>query len=530
MFKPLNRIIGSNWFFLSLLGFAVLLPLSQALVSIFAGVVLFTALVEDSWQNKIQRLRQNKILLLIPAVYLIYLSSAVLSGQLTHSLYDLKKNLFFLVIPVAIIFGKEISAAQKRLLLYSFSSSVFISTIIAFVNWKLTSSQGNFEVHRISLISHIRFSFQLLLAFWFMLLSLRENYPNLKWNQRLLLAGFAVYFISFLLFQQSLTGLIAFMTSSVFYIIYVIFQTSFKKRIIYFSLLVLLLAIPAAYVSWIIIKFYNIEDINRQTLDKTTKTGNVYYHDFQNPMVENGHYVYLYINEKETRQEWNKISEFKYDSIGKNGYTIRSTLFRYLTSKGLRKDAEGVHALTRQDVANVENGIANVIYQKKFSLYPRIYQTVWEYYIYSKTGYANHQSFSQRLEFAKAAITIIKQHPWFGVGTANWKEAFRNAYVANNSRLDESLYASSHNQYLNYMVKFGIIGFLLVMVLLIYPVIRTRRYHDLFFAVFLVYMFFVNFADSNFESHMGSSFFVFFYCLFLIGDGIHYLRLKPNTK
>ena len=38
---------------------------------------------------------------------------------------------------------------------------------------------------------------------------------------------------------------------------------------------------------------------------------------------------------------------------------------RYLTSKGLQKDAAGVKALTQQDIRNVENGIANVVFQGK---------------------------------------------------------------------------------------------------------------------------------------------------------------------
>ena len=204
-----------------------------------------------------------------------------------------------------------------------------------------------------------------------------------------------------------------------------------------------------------------------------------------------------------------------------------STLIRYLTSKELRKDAKGVLALSEQDIQSIESGIANVIFQeKKYSLYPRLYQTVWEYYVYSETGYADNQSFSQRIEFSKAAISIIKQNFWFGVGPVNWQTEFKKAFIANNSKLSEERYASSHNQYLNYLVKFGIIGFMLILFFLIYPVVKTHRYRDPLFLIFLVFLFFANFADSNFESHMGSSFFVFFYCLFLISDGINYIKIE----
>jgi O-antigen ligase len=212
-----------------------------------------------------------------------------------------------------------------------------------------------------------------------------------------------------------------------------------------------------------------------------------------------------------------------------SGFPLYTTLYRYLTSKGLRKDAEGIKALTDTDIQNIENGVTNVIFQqKKYSLYPRIYQTVWEYYMYSVTGDPSYQSFSQRIEFTKAAVAIIKDNPWFGVGAGNWKEEFKNTYIKNKSKLKEGLYASSHNQYLNYMVKFGITGFIIIMFLIIFPVVKTRAYNDLLFLIFLVFLFFANFADSNFESHMGSSFFIFFYCLFIIQPNSSYLNLSEK--
>jgi hypothetical protein len=229
------------------------------------------------------------------------------------------------------------------------------------------------------------------------------------------------------------------------------------------------------------------------------------------------------------REEWNKISTKKYDDLLPNGYPLYSILIRYLTSKGLKKDAEGIKSLTVQDIKNVENGISNIIFQKKkYTLYPRIYQTVWEYYMYSKTGNPSYQSFSQRIEYSKAALTIIKKHFWFGVGAGNWKEEFNKAYISNKSKLDESLYASSHNQYLNYMVKFGFTGLMIILFFIVYPVIKNKKYNDPLFMIFLVFLFFANFADSNFETHMGSSFFLFFYCLFVVYENESYLILPEN--
>ena len=530
MKKFLTEIFDSNWFFLSVLLFAVALPLSQALVSIAAGFMLGISIIEDTWDNKLFRIKKNKAILFIPAIFLMYFLGALFSNNWSESLYDIRKSMFFLILPFAFLLGKDITTRQKRFLFYTFSVAIFVSTLVAFFNWKFSANAETFSVHNVSLISHIRFSFQLILAFWFYIIIIQKNYSELNISKIVLSLIVALYFLSFLLFQQSLTGIISFITSSVFFVFLIIFKVRKTYRLFLLGFTVIIVCLPIGYVLFVINRFYDFENVDQANIDKVTAEGNTYQHYFDNPMVENGRYVYLYVCEKELREEWNKHSEIKYDSIGTNGYPVKATLLRYLTSKGLRKDASGVKALSQKDISNVENGIANVIFEKEhLSLYPRVYQTIWEYYVYSKTGYANNQSLSQRIEYAKAALTIIKNHFWFGVGPGNWREEFKKAYQVNHSSLDEKMYASAHNQYLNYMVKFGVVGFLFILFFLIYPIIKTHRYTDYLFLIFLVFMFFSNFADSNLESHMGSSFFVFFYCIFMIGE-MDYLTIPCQKR
>jgi hypothetical protein len=528
MIKILLQKLDITWFSISLLCFVLVLPFSQALVSIFGGIILFTALVEDSWSNKLNRLKQNRILLFIPGIFLIYLLSFIISYKPGNSLYDLQKTLFFFVIPFAFILGKPINPFQKRFLFYAFAISIFVATVVALINWFIKSEPTNFGMHKISLISHIRFSFQLILIFWFLVILFQKNKERLNKFIKAGLLLVANYFLFFLFFQQSLTGLIA-LGASILFAVYLLIQTQTKYRGILFFILAGFVLVPLFYGLWIVNSFYEIEKINPETIEKTTVLGNTYEHDFENPAVENGRYTFLYVCHDEMREEWNKISNQKYDDLLSNGYPLYSTLIRYLTSKGLKKDAEGIKSLSAQDIQNVENGISNVIFQKKkYTLYPRIYQTVWEFYMYSETGNPSYQSFSQRIEFTKAALTIIKENFWFGVGAGNWKDEFKKAYISNNSKLEESLYASSHNQYLNYMVKFGFIGLLVILVFIIYPVIKSKSYRDPLFMIFLFFLIFANFADSNFETHMGSSFFLFFYCLFVVYDNDSYLILPDK--
>lgn len=526
MIKTFTQKIEFSWFFLSLLGFVLVLPFSQALVSIFGGVILFVALVEDNWKSKFDRLKQNRILLFIPGIYCIYLLSFVISYKTGNSIYDLQKSLFFFVIPIAFMFGKTLSSYQKRFLFYSFALAIFVATMVALINWSLRKGSTDFEVHKISLISHIRFSFQLILIFWFLIILVQKNYKSLALKSLAGMLILAFYLLSFLFFQQSLTGLIAF-GSSVIFAIYLLIHSQTRYRIILQTMLFGAILIPVLYVFLVAKSFYRFEKVDKVSIDKETSQGNFYLHDFENKAVENGHYTYLYVCHDEMREEWNKVSKINYDEIRPSGYPLYVTLIRYLTSKGLRKDADGIKSLTSQDISNIENGVANYIfYEKKYTLYPRIYQSVWEFYMYSSTGDPSYQSFSQRIEFAKAAVTIIKKNFWFGVGAGNWKEEFKNTYISSNSKLDQSLYASSHNQYLNYMVKFGFLGFITIMLFIIYPVVKTKSYRDPLFLIFLVFLFFANFADSNFETHMGSSFFLFFYCIFVIGNNSSYLVIS----
>lgn len=529
MIKTSTWKINFSWFYLSLVGFVLVLPFSQALVSIFGGIVLGVALLEDNWKNKIKRFKGNKILLFIPGIFLIYVFSFIFFYKNGNSPYDLQKSLFFLIIPTAFMLGKPFDSNQKRLLFYAFATAVFVSSLIAILNWILRNDTADFEVHKISLISHIRFSFQLILIFWFFVILVQKNYKVLNIKSIAVVLFFAFYFLAFMFFQQSLTGIIAFGASFFFFIIYYIFQIQKKFRIVLLSVLLGVIVVSFMYVGWIIYSFYDIEKVNKETIDKTTALGNYYLHDFDNLAVENGNYTYLYICHDEMRTEWNKIATVKYDEIGSNGFPLYATLIRYLTSKGLRKDAGGIKSLMPADIRNIENGVSNVIFQdKKYSLYPRIYQTVWEFYMYSITGNPSYQSFSQRIEYSKAAISIIKKNFWFGVGAGNWKEEFKRTYIRNNSKLEEGLYASSHNQYLNYMVKFGIVGLIAIMFFITYPIIKTQSYKDQLFLIFLIFLFFANFSDSNFESHMGSSFFLFFYCLFLIQPNDLYLKLEEK--
>jgi len=106
-------------------------------------------------------------------------------------------------------------------------------------------------------------------------------------------------------------------------------------------------------------KFHEIKEVDYGKLPYVTKNNNDYYHDKKSRLTENGNLVWIYIQHKEMKKEWNKKSWRPYDSLDYKGNQLCFTLIRYLASKGLTRDSVGVNQLSDEDVKNVENGFAN---------------------------------------------------------------------------------------------------------------------------------------------------------------------------
>jgi hypothetical protein len=510
--------LRENVFFFGLLLFVALLPFSEAFVSIISGFLLLQALVLFSWKHYSIPHGSWKNLLLITSVFFVYLLGVIFTKDLHFAAYELKKIVFWIVIPVALFISPSLSRKKFLFLMFFFCFSVFIASLAGIIKLQFSEYYHVTDFRKIILISHIRFSFQIGLAIiiltWMLISKAKIPFIGCKpWILILLLA----WMIYFLVLLKSITGIIAFSVTLLVFILFLIAHVNNQKiKIFLFFAFIVLLFTPILYVSRIWYDFYNSEQLDPQTVEKLTPSGNPYSFDFSSKERENGHWVNAFLCETELRKEWNKMSFCQYDSLDKQGYPYSATLIRYLTSKGLKKDSMGVCQLTHKDIRAIENGFANHIYiDRTFSLYPRIYQTIWELDVYFRVGDPNFQSVSQRIEFVRASLVLIKKNPWLGIGTGNWKICYGEAYRQMNSKLYPENQGPSHNQYLNYLVKFGLFGFLFIFSAILVPVFTEGHKKNLFFWLFLVFMAIANFGDANLETHMGLSFFCFFYALFL---------------
>jgi O-antigen ligase len=510
--------LRENVFFIVLLIYVAFLPFSEALVSISAGLLLFQSLVLTSWKHPSVKSENSISLFMILSIFLIYVVGMINTEDFSFALYELRKVSFWIVLPLAFFLSPRLPAKKIQQVLLLFCLAVFAASVVAIVRLIFSDNFQIDDFREITMISHIRYSFQVVLSIILTGYFVFQNDKQLqvKISRGVLVTSFG-WLIGFLFILKSITGIVAFLGTLGVLLLLVIFRI--KKPLLKVSLLfllVLLIVVPVFYVVRVWNQFYDIEKLNPHNVQKYTASGNPYYFDFSATEKENGNWVNAYINREELRKEWNKRSEAKFDSLDENGYSYRSTLIRYLTSKGLRKDSAGVSQLTESDISAIENGIANHIYvDRGFSVYPRVYETIWELDRYLNSGNPNDQSFSQRIEFIKASLLLIKKNFWLGIGTGNWKIDYANAYDEMNSKLKPENQWASHNQYLNYMVKFGIIGFIYIFSMLLVPIFREGHQKNLIFWLFLISISIANLGDANFETHMGLSFFCFFYCLFL---------------
>jgi hypothetical protein len=251
-----------------------------------------------------------------------------------------------------------------------------------------------------------------------------------------------------------------------------------------------------------------------------TSKGNIYTHDTLSYLVENGRYPGLYVCDTELHDSWNGRSKMNYDGQDAMGHELKTTLIRYLNSRGYRKDAEGMKQLSDGDIRNIEKGIANYFYSKKFNPNSRIYKMLWEFQVMKKGGGPGGTSFVQRLEFWKAAAGIIRENFWTGVGTGDMDEAFTLQYEKTNSKLAPEFRLRSHNQFLAIFTAFGFIGFLWFVFTLIYPPYRLKAFNNYRYLAFFCIIVLSMLTEDTLETQMGVTFYAFFnsFLLFLNKD------------
>ena len=210
-------------------------------------------------------------------------------------------------------------------------------------------------------------------------------------------------------------------------------------------------------------------------LAAATANGRPYTHK-QDGFVENGNYVTNYLCEEEMWQQWPRRSHASLDSVTAGGFTLMPVLVRYLNALGLPKDSAGVAALTDDQVREIERGIPTPVYAH--GSYPKrmLHVMLFEYESYRHYHAVEGFTMLQRLELWRATLSVIRQHPWLGVGTLNVRHSMREEMRKTGSPMAESdLFP--HNQYLTWTAMFGLVCLSVVLLLFLraFPDLRHQR-------------------------------------------------------
>jgi hypothetical protein len=496
----------------------VSLPFSPFMVSLSQILLLINWLLEGNFHQKWFRLKHRRSVWIFVSFYLMHLIWLIGTEDWTHAAETLRIKLPLLLLPIIIGSSDELSPRQVLTILRLFIIGIFAATIMALgIYWGWWGKPIR-DIRELSpFISHIRFSLLIVVAI-FTLMHWVKTSEKILTRQQILYILAIIWFVLFLFFMKALTGVV--ILAVTFFLLLLVFVNRIENQLLKIFFIALMYAVPFFSLITLVKVYYQYHkeaSITSDTLPKFTVNGNAYYHDTSHWAVENGHRVWLYVCEKELAREWNKRSRIAYDSTDRKGQPIKSTLIRYMTSLDLPKDSVGVTKLKGSDIVNIENGLTNVIYAKKYSIIPRIYEVIWELDYYKHTGSVDNHSVVQRFVYYRIAIELIKKHFVFGIGTGDLPQAYLQYYQSHDTGISPERWWQTHNQYLRVFATFGIVGFIIFLIAFIAPPFFERKWQSYYFVmIFLVIILsFIN--EDTLETQAGVTFTAFFYSLFVWG-------------
>jgi O-antigen ligase len=498
---------------------AISLPLSIFATSVAEIILIANWILEGNFRDKLKLFKQRRSLWLIGSIYLLHIVGLLYSADLDYALHDLRINLPLLVLPIVIGTSRGLDNSELKWVLIGLIAGVTASTFIsASILFGIVPYEYH-DVREISLfVSHIRLSLLINMAIFILLYFVFGT--DFSFSRKIKIVFFVVllWLTGFIFLLQAITGIVALMVTG--FILFWIFIRKVKHLVLRWFLVVMMITVTFLVFSFLtrsVARFYGIEKVDFAALPDKTINGNSYKHDLENKQIENGNYVWLYMCEEELRQGWNVVSEIDYDGRDEVGQRIKYTLIRYLTSRGYRKDSVGISRLNDSDIQLIESGKANYIYGERISLYPKIYEVIWQIDVFRRGENPSGHSITQRLSFLQAGFNIARENFWIGVGTGDVARTFKTYYEESDSQLHEKYRFLAHNQYLTYFVTFGFIGICWFLIALVWPVFLEKKWKDYLFVIFFIIGLMSMMNEDTLETHTGNSYFAFFYALFLLG-------------
>ena len=176
----------------------------------------------------------------------------------------------------------------------------------------------------------------------------------------------------------------------------------------------------AGAVAWCLVPVYPSTD----ALETTTPRGEAYVNYPERCLRENGTHVWVHIAWNELFEAWSSRSAVDFNGQDGRSQELKMTLIRFLASKGLKKDADGVRALSDEEVQWIEAGIPTILEKTHRGLGRRLDVIQFEVWNARDGGNPSGHSLVQRFAFLDAARHIYQQHPVLGVGIGDLPSSY----------------------------------------------------------------------------------------------------------
>ena len=453
IFLQAEGITYRDWIYYSLRSlFAISLPSSITACTVIQVLFAVHWFSGGNYREKLNRFWANKPVVLLSSVFLVYLSAIFWTDDLENGMgKELLNKLPILTLPFFIASEKPVNKEVVKFLPILFSLSVFVVSIIGMI---MFFSNDLLDYRQLSpFINHIHFGNMVVLSFFWLPLAVKKSNINRFWFYFSL--AISAWLLFFIFYMATLTAWLGLSVILLYFGIKWLIDGKFDhlKRIVFsVSLLGIILFIALSincFRPMFLQRDYPL--INNAVL---TELGNPYQHDQARKDRENGYLVFSFIADEELQEAWSKRSKIHFDSLDHAQNEIRYTAYRFLTSKGLKKDSSGLAEISDTEINGIENGIPNYLYLKWPSIMVRIHQSLWELQRYYLSGDPRGHTMSQRLELWKAGWVAFLEKPILGWGTGDLPEAMEFGLEKIDSRMET--FMKPHNQILYLLLMTGL--------------------------------------------------------------------------
>lgn len=507
----LSPVIHRYIFLFGIIGLAVGMMFGTAPTSIPQIILASNWVLEGKFLSKWNKIKSDKIFWILISVYLMHVLGMIHTSDLSRGYDELRIKIPLLILPLLFFTTESLSKKEMRMLLQFFSAALVMSTAWCLLYYFTHELEDIRKASRY--MSHIRLGLFINLGIG-VLYYLFISSQNIK--EKIIAIGSIAYLIITMFVLSMITGLVMFSILSFLVLIYYFFKGKQTAKIIG-SLLILSVLSCIFYLvraEWNASNF--IDESTANQAKQKSISGRPYFPvDSGNYHTENGFYITNNIQYEELGFMWKSRSQVDLYSYDKKGILVAWNLVRYLSSKGLTKDSVGVANLNDADIKNIESGITNYKYAGASPLRIRLKEFFWEYKDFKQGFNPSGNTILMRFEFWKAARYIIVRNWIFGVGTGDAQKAFNKAYLRTKTKLNPEWRLRSHNQFLAIVVSFGVIGLIVFVIFLIYPVIVLRKNLMKLFWIFYFIALLSFVTEDTLESQTGVTFFAYFNTLFL---------------